>query len=348
MLRLESRIAGACVNTRVGDRVSKFAAKLRSGPGDSRQARLIPVGGGKGGVGKSFIVANLAASLARMGHRVIAVDGDLEGPNLHTCVGISKPQASLADFVAQREEDLGKLILDTPIPNLQLIAATDGNLATPQPTQSRRVRLMRGLRELDADFVFLDLGAGTHAAVMDYFMIGDDGLIVIAPEPTSVENAYGFVRAAFYRRLRLAMASHDMRKIVTIAMDQRNERGIRTPLELLREIERSGRGQALRRNDARVSSPSDHQRCSHCRRHQARLFDPERMSEVLRDRSRISGLRESRQIGAPQCPRQASAHRCLSAIRRRDLHLQNRPQVVGGWSGRRISRRLDMNQEGSI
>jgi flagellar biosynthesis protein FlhG len=237
MLRLEPRIAGAFVNTRVGDRLNKLAAKLRTGPGGSRQARLIPVGGGKGGVGKSFIVANLAASLARMGHRIIAVDGDLEGANLHTCVGIANPRASLADFVAQREEDLGKLILDTPIPNLQLIAATDGNLATPQPTQSRRVRLMRELRELDADFVFLDLGAGTHAAVMDYFMIGDDGVIVITPEPTSVENAYGFVRAAFYRRLRLAMASHDMRKIVTIAMDQRNDRGIRTPLELLREIE---------------------------------------------------------------------------------------------------------------
>jgi flagellar biosynthesis protein FlhG len=222
----------------VGDRLNKLASKIRNGSGSSRQARLIPVGGGKGGVGKSFIVANLAASLARMGHRVVAVDGDLEGPNLHTCVGIPKPRASLADFVAQREEDLGKLILDTPIPNLQLIAATDGNLATPQPTQSRRVRLMRELRELDVDFVFLDLGAGTHAAVMDYFMIGDDGVIVIAPEPTSVENAYGFVRSAFYRRLRLAMASHDMRKIVTIAMDQRNERGIRTPLELLREIER--------------------------------------------------------------------------------------------------------------
>jgi flagellar biosynthesis protein FlhG len=221
----------------VGDRLNELTAKLRSGPGSSRQARLIPVGGGKGGVGKSFIVANLAASLARMGHRVVAVDGDLEGANLHTCVGISKPRASLAEFVAQREEDLGKLILDTPIPNLQLIAATDGNLATPQPTQSRRVRLMRELRELDADFVFLDLGAGTHAAVMDYFMVGDDGVIVITPEPTSVENAYGFVRAAFYRRLRLAMASHDMRKIVTIAMDQRNERGIRTPLELLREIQ---------------------------------------------------------------------------------------------------------------
>jgi len=225
------------VNTRVGDRLNKLAAKIRNEPGRSRRARLIAVGGGKGGVGKSFIVANLAASLARMGHRVVAVDGDLEGANLHTCVGIPKPRVSLADFVAQREEDLGKLILDTPIPNLQLIAATDGNLATPQPTQSRRVRLMRELRELDVDFVFLDLGAGTHAAVIDYFMIGDDGVVVITPEPTSVENAYGFVRAAFYRRLRLAMASHDMRKIVTIAMDQRNERGIRTPLELLREIQ---------------------------------------------------------------------------------------------------------------
>ena len=226
------------MNTRVGDRLNKLATKIRNGPRKSQRARLIAVGGGKGGVGKSFIVANLAASLARMGHRVVAVDGDLEGANLHTCVGIPKPRASLADFVAQREEDLGKLILDTPIPNLQLIAATDGNLATPQPTQSRRVRLMRELRELDVDFVFLDLGAGTHAAVIDYFMIGDDGVIVITPEPTSVENAYGFVRAAFYRRLRLAMASHDMRKIVTIAMDQRNERGIRTPLELLREIQR--------------------------------------------------------------------------------------------------------------
>ncbi len=237
MLRLEPRIAGAQVDIGMGERLNKLSAKFRNGSGDANRARLIPVGGGKGGVGKSFIVANLAASLARMGHRIIAVDADLEGANLHTCMGISKPRASLADFVAQREEDLGKLILDTPIPNLQLIAATDGNLGTPQPSQSRRVRLMRELRELDAEFVFLDLGAGTHAAVMDYFMVGDDGVIVITPEPTSVENAYGFIRAAFYRRLRLAMASHDMRKVVTIAMDQRNERGIRTPLELLREIQ---------------------------------------------------------------------------------------------------------------
>ena len=221
----------------VGETSNNNAAKLAEGSGDSDRARLIPVGGGKGGVGKSFIVANLAAALARAGQRVVAVDGDLEGANLHTFVGIPKPRISLADFVAQREEDLGKLIIETPTPNLQLIAATDGNLSTPQPSHSRRLRLMRALRNLTVDFVFIDLGAGTHAAVMDYFMIGENGVVVVTPEPTSVENAYAFIRAAFYRRLRLAMASHDMRKIVTLAMDQRNERGIRTPLDLLREIQ---------------------------------------------------------------------------------------------------------------
>jgi flagellar biosynthesis protein FlhG len=105
---------------------------------------------------------------------------------------------------------------------------------------------MRGLRQLPADFVLLDLGAGTHAAVMDYFMIGEEGLVVVAPEPTSVENAYSFIRAAFYRRLRLAMVSHDMRKVVALAMDQHNERGIRTPLDLLHEIEASDPGEGSR------------------------------------------------------------------------------------------------------
>jgi flagellar biosynthesis protein FlhG len=200
-------------------------------------ARVIPVGGGKGGVGKTFIVANLAATLAREGYRVVAVDGDLEGANLHTCMGVPRPRASLADFVAQREEDLSKLLLDTPIENLQLIAATAGNLATPQPSHARRVLLVRALRRIPADFVFLDLGAGTHPAVMDYFMIGEDGIVVVTPEPTSVENAYAFMRAAFYRRLRLAMFSHDVRTVVTLAMDERNERGIRTPIDLLKEIQ---------------------------------------------------------------------------------------------------------------
>ncbi len=200
-------------------------------------ARILSLGGGKGGVGKTFITANLAVALARAGYRVVAVDADLEGANLHTCLGVPTPLVSLADFVAQREDDLGKLLIDSGEPNLQIIAGTHANLAEAQPSHLRRVRLMRSLRQLPADFVLLDLGAGIHASVLDYFLVGDEGLLVLQPEPTSVENAYSFLRAAFYRRLRLAMVGHGVRKLVTQAMDQRNERGIRTPHDLLREVE---------------------------------------------------------------------------------------------------------------
>jgi len=200
-------------------------------------ARVLPVGGGKGGVGKTFLVANLAAALARGGRRVVAVDGDLEGANLHTCLGVPHPRYGLADYVAHREEELEKLLVDTPIPNLRLLAATHGNIAAPQPSRARRVEFVRGLRKLDADFVLVDLGAGAHPAVIDYFVLGGDGIVVLNPEPTSVENVYGFLRAAFYRRLRLAMLSHDVRRVVTLAMDQSNELGIRTPFDLLREVQ---------------------------------------------------------------------------------------------------------------
>ena len=196
----------------------------------------IPVGGGKGGVGKTFLVANLAAALARAGHRVVAVDADLEGANLHTCLGVSDPGPSLADFVAGRSDDVASLLVETPIPNLRILAATHGHFEHPQPGHSERVRLMRQLRELDAEFVLMDLGAGAHPAVLDYFMIGEGGIVVITPEPTSLENAYSFLRAAFYRRLQLAMLSHRVRDAVTLAMDERNERGIRTPFDLLREV----------------------------------------------------------------------------------------------------------------
>ena len=208
--------------------------------------RLLAVGGGKGGVGKTFVTANLAAALARAGKRVVVVDVDLEGANLHTCLGVASPQKTLADFVSEREEDLGKLLIDTPLANLKLIAATHGHLADAQPSHLRRVRLLRSLRQLDADFVLLDLGAGAHASVLDYFLVSDDGILVVQPEPTSVENAYTFLRAAFYRRMRLAMVGHGVRQLVTLAMDQKNERGIKSPLDLLREIEATDGAEAHR------------------------------------------------------------------------------------------------------
>jgi flagellar biosynthesis protein FlhG len=211
----------------------------RGGLAHATGPRLLAVGGGKGGVGKTMLSANLAAAMARAGQRVVAVDTDLEGANLHTALGVPSPRTSLAEFVARRELDLERLVVDTPIAGLRLIAGTQSHLGIAQPRQFRRVELLGKLRKLAADWVLVDLGAGTHPSVLDYFLVGDDGVLVLTPEPTSVENAYSFLRAAFYRRLRLAMTSEGTRKLVTQAMDQGNERGIRTPLDLLRAVRES-------------------------------------------------------------------------------------------------------------
>lgn len=229
----------------------KSATKSRGdAPKSSRKSRsatrLLAIGGGKGGVGKTFISANLAAAIANLGMRVVVVDVDLDGANLHTCLGVPPPKRSLADFVAEREDDLEKLLVDTPLANLKLIGATHANLAEAQPSDRRREQLIQKLEQLDADIVLLDLGAGVSASVLDYFLVSDDGIIVLQPEPTSVENAYVFLRAAFYRRMRSAVVSQDAQELVAIAMDQRNERGIRTPVDLLREIKAADSADAER------------------------------------------------------------------------------------------------------
>ncbi len=199
-------------------------------------ARIVAVGGGKGGVGKTFLSANLAHTLARAGYKVVAVDTDIEGPNLHTWLGVPQPKTSLADYVSGREERIERLLVETPYHGLGLLAATHGNLSAAQPDAARRIEFLRELRRLPCDFVFVDCGAGAHPATIDYFLVGDEGVLVLHPEPTSVENTYTFIRAAFYRRMQLAMQKHDVRECIREAMDQRNDRGIRTPLDLLEAV----------------------------------------------------------------------------------------------------------------
>lgn len=198
--------------------------------------RIVSVGSGKGGVGKSVFVANLAAVLAEAGQRVTLVDTDLDSANLHTLLGVRPPPVSLADFVAQRETELAKLVFDTHIPNLSLIAGTHAHAELPQPGKLDRARLLRALRRLPADWVLLDLSAGARASVLDYFLTADDQIMLLDAEPTSIESTYHFLRAAYYRHMKEALLTHAARDLIDVAMDRGNEQGLRTPHELLNEI----------------------------------------------------------------------------------------------------------------
>src|SRR5690606_20602083 len=91
-------------------------------------AQVWAVGGGKGGVGKSFVTANLASQLAMDGYKVIVIDLDLGGANVHTCLGVGVPTVSLSDFIQKRVYTLEELCVPTPIKNLSLISGANDSL----------------------------------------------------------------------------------------------------------------------------------------------------------------------------------------------------------------------------
>ena len=200
-------------------------------------ARILAVGGGKGGVGKSFIASNLAAVMAKLGQRVVLVDADLGGANVHTYLGMEFPGRTLNDLLTRRVDGIEDVIVPTPLANLRLISGAQSVLGAANPKHEHKARLARALREIDADVVVLDLGSGTSFNTLDFFLTSDEGIFVVVPEPTSLENAYAFIKASFFRRLRRATADARIRTLVDRVADGRAEQTIRTPAELLAAIE---------------------------------------------------------------------------------------------------------------
>ena len=98
------------------------------------------------------------------------------------------------------------------------------------------LRLLKQIRELEVDYLILDLGAGTSFNVLDFFLIADQGILAVLPEPTSIENVYRFIKSTFFRRFRKLTREKPIREIVSLAMDQKNNRGIRTPHDLIKEV----------------------------------------------------------------------------------------------------------------
>jgi flagellar biosynthesis protein FlhG len=201
-------------------------------------ARVWAVGGGKGGIGKSFLVANLATIAARSGKRVILIDADLGGANLHTCLGVrAGERVSLSDYFEDRVLDLDKVAIETPIPGLRLILGALGHTGKAETTQEQRAQLLRAVRKLPTDLVIFDLAAGTDRSTIDFFLEADEGFVVTTPEPTAIENALRF-SCGVLPPARAPPGRLGARDLIRLSMDQRNERGIRTPADLLAELDR--------------------------------------------------------------------------------------------------------------
>ena len=159
------------------------------------------VGGGKGGTGKSVVSSLLAIWLARFGRRVVLLDADLGGANLHSLFGLRLPAFTLHDFIEKRVATLEEVALDTGQPNLRLISGATDILSVANPKYGQKTRLLNAVHRLSADVVLLDLGAGTHYNTLDFALLADVVVAVMTPQMTAIENAYGFLKGMLYRRL---------------------------------------------------------------------------------------------------------------------------------------------------
>mgnify|MGYP001824144910 CR=1 FL=1 len=198
--------------------------------------RVWAIGGGKGGVGKSVISANLAASLAHTGQRVAIVDADLGGANLHTLLGIPNPKINLKDFMSRKVSDLSDVMVPTPIDNLWLVSGAQALVEAANLNYGQKGKLLRHINALEADHVILDLGAGSAFNVLDFFLVARKGVLVVVPEPTSVENAYHFLKAALFRKLKRAQPRAQVRAAIADVMAEGSRDLVRTPRALISRV----------------------------------------------------------------------------------------------------------------
>jgi flagellar biosynthesis protein FlhG len=163
--------------------------------------RIIPIASGKGGVGKSLLAANLGVAFAQAGQRAILADLDLGASNLHLVLGHQAPRTGIGVWLNDTRMDFNEVIAETDIRGLRFIPGDTEipGTANLKPSQLKAlVKRLLALRE-DADILILDLGAGTHQSILDFFLLSGQGIVVSAPAVTAVLNAYVFLKNTVFR-----------------------------------------------------------------------------------------------------------------------------------------------------
>jgi flagellar biosynthesis protein FlhG len=172
--------------------MSEVRSPGAAAPG-AKRSRIMAVTSGKGGVGKTFVSANLAAALARMGEKVLVLDADLGLANLDVVLNLF-PKITLHD-VFTGKHGLDEAILPAP-GGFSVLLAGSGMVEYSRMTPEVRDQLQKVIDEVSPRFdrVLLDTGAGISDVVLYTVSLADEVLVVATPEPTSLTDAYATIK----------------------------------------------------------------------------------------------------------------------------------------------------------
>jgi flagellar biosynthesis protein FlhG len=190
-------------------------------PKPARRATVMAVTSGKGGVGKTFVSANLAVALARRGERVLVLDADLGLANLDVVLNLF-PKITLHD-VFTGKHTLDEAIVAVP-GGFSALLAGSGMVEYSRMTPELRERLTQVIDEVAPRFdrILLDTGAGISDVVLYTVSLADEVVIVATPEPTSLTDAYATIK---------------------VLAAQQNRRSLRV---VINQVLRAGEGRVIR------------------------------------------------------------------------------------------------------
>jgi len=161
--------------------------------GSGSKARVIAITSGKGGVGKTSIVANLGYAFAKMGKKVLILDADLGLGNLDVLLGLA-PKYNLS-HVIMGEKKIEDILVEGP-GKMKILPASSGIQELTHLTREQKIQMFTQLDDLidSVDILFIDTAAGISPNVMDFNATAQEIVVVVSPEPTSITDAYALMK----------------------------------------------------------------------------------------------------------------------------------------------------------
>ena len=196
-------------------------------------ANIIPIAAGKGGVGKSLLTANLAIALAEFGYRTVAADLDLGGSNLHSFLGLSNRFPGIGDFLKARSAGLDELLVPTQTSNLRFLPGGGKTPFMANISYAQKIKLISHIQKLHADYILVDLGAGTSYNVLDFFGISPRGIVITTPEKPAVMNMLVFLKNFLLRSIVRKVARNHRIRTMLREMNKKPMKGQISSIEML-------------------------------------------------------------------------------------------------------------------
>ncbi len=227
--------------------------------------KVIAVGGAKGGIGKSLFVTNLGVFLSKKGFKTVIIDLDLGGANQHLYLGETYLERSINDFINMKVGSLQEIMINSKY-GPRLVGGDSSQLGAANIKFLQKLKLLKAIRQIDADYVIVDLGGDTTFNIIDFFIAADHRIVMTTCDPASYLDAYNFIKTALYRKLSRLFGPESkfrhlknnlLKDLIFEAILSSNDSKVKTIKELIQRV-KTDQSQNLRLIKDVISSFSPH------------------------------------------------------------------------------------------